>query len=51
MVRVAEVVVASNLLYINCGPSLLDAGGAMVDDPNWHLWGCLFGENLPDGKI
>ena len=49
--RVAEVVVASDLFYVNCGPSPLEAKGVMVDGKNWHLWGCPFGENLPDGQI
>ena len=33
----AEVVVASDLFYVNCGPGLLEAGGVIVDGLNWHL--------------
>ena len=51
MVRVAEVMAASDLFYIDCSPGLLEVGRMGVDDLNWHLWGCPFGENLPDDQI
>ena len=51
MARGAEVVEASDLFYVDCGTSLSETGGVIVDGLNWHLWGCPFGENLPDGQI
>ena len=48
MARGAEVMVASGLFYADCGPSLSEAGRAIVDGLNWHLFGVSFGENLPD---
>ena len=47
----AEVVVAPGLFYINCSSGPLEAGKAIVDGLNWHLWGCPFGENLPVSQI
>ena len=47
----AEVVVAPGLFYINCSSSLSEAGEAIADGLNWHLWWCPFRENLPDSQI
>ena len=47
----ADVVLASDPIYVDCNPRLSAACGVMVDGLNWHLWGGLFGENLPDGRI
>ena len=45
--RAAEVVVASDLFYINCCPGLLEAGGVIIDSQNWCLQGCPFWGELP----
>ena len=43
----AEGVVAPGLFYIDCsfGPS--EAGKAIADGLNWHLWGCPFRGESP----
>ena len=51
MARGAEMVVAPGLFYVDCGSGLLEAGEVIVDGLNWHLWGCPFGEDLPDNQI
>ena len=47
----AEVVVAPGLFYVSCSSGLLETSEAMADGLNWHLWGCPFGDNLPDSQI
>ena len=41
MVRGAEVVVASDLFYIDCGSGLSKAGWVIVNGLNWCLQGVL----------
>ena len=46
-----EEMVAPGLFYVDCSSGPLGDSGVIADGPNWHLWGCTFGGNLPDGQI
>ena len=46
-----EEMVAPGLIYVNCGSNPLGDGRLIADGLNWHLWGCPFRGNLPDGQI